>query len=912
MRRLLLVMSLMLTLVAFKEVAALPSFSNPLAQMNLAGRNFGDVGGTHIGTDLDGTAGDAIYAIADGRVCFYDGSAEAYGGGYGSCAVDGAVIFVRHRKANGDYFIAQYGHIQNVPLEFQQVVSYTTTGPEVKQVEKIAEIGVFSPLFDCSSGRGDHLHFGIWDSSNPIPMNHWGYTATPYSYCWTNPVGCWTDPMPFLTDENPYSFPYTSQFSDVYSRNGGSSTMGSAISGIYAYGPYLREDFDGGSYYDCCIMFDPNNGLGNPQATNEAYLLRTGFYSYYFSNGGYSAFGCPSRDEYHPETGASGDEIQFFVRRVGNETQQHYMYFEANLPTNQPPAEVLSWHSTYTTEWVTQDPNVQFNMTQGASRTLTVQFRNTGQFTWHNNSTSYAYDYIELKSCDAGGNVGDCFFNYPYSGSLGWIDAYSPCTMVESSVAPGQTATFTFTGKAASDASLGVHNVYLRPYHSTGGLLSDWGGMHFVVNVIAPVSGNDFIAFTGKFNNDNLSDVGLYDQVSGGWFVALNTGSAFVPSSYAWLGDWGASTTAFIPLIADFNRDGLTDIALYEKALGRWYVALNQGNSTFAQSGTYWLDNWGASADGFVPLVGDFNGDGYTDVCLYYKAGGAWYVALGNGSSFTPSAYAWLSNWGANATAFIPLASDYNGDGYTDVCLYYKAGGAWYVALGNGSSAFTPSAYVWLDNWGASSTAFTPLTSWFNGDGLADVMLYEKAMGRWYVGPNQGNSTFGAGGYWIDNWGASSSGFTPLIGDFNTDSRTDIGLYEKALGRWYVAMNQTNNTFSQSGTYWLDGWGVQSGSPKISPPGDQTSLPAFFILNQNYPNPFNAQTLISYSLPQSSHVRIDIYNVLGQNVTTLIDASQEAGEHQVVWNAGDQPTGSYFYRIATDNNSETKKMLLIK
>jgi hypothetical protein len=96
------------------------------------------------------------------------------------------------------------------------------------------------------------------------------------------------------------------------------------------------------------------------------------------------------------------------------------------------------------------------------------------------------------------------------------------------------------------------------------------------------------------------------------------------------------------------------------------------------------------------------------------------------------------------------------------------------------------------------------------------------------------------------------------------------------------------------------------------PDGQETDLPTQFSLEQNYPNPFNAQTLISYSLPQPTHVRVDIYNILGQDVTTLMDASQEAGEHQVIWNAGDQPTGMYFYRIVTDDNVETKKMLLVK
>ena len=219
MRHLLLVMCITLALAAFDEVAA-TGFSNPLAAMTVV-QPFGGSGGTHIGTDLDGTAGDAIYAIADGQVCFYDGSATAYGGGSGNCARDGAVLFVRHRKSNGDYFIAQYGHIQNVSSAFQQITTYTENGPSVSQGQKIAEIGVYTPKRDCSLGRADHLHFGIWDSNNSIPMNSWGYSSDP---CWTNPQGCWFDPMTFLVNENPYMF-YSCEFTSQ------------SISPVGPYGP---------------------------------------------------------------------------------------------------------------------------------------------------------------------------------------------------------------------------------------------------------------------------------------------------------------------------------------------------------------------------------------------------------------------------------------------------------------------------------------------------------------------------------------------------------------------------------------------------------------------------------------------------------------------------------------------------
>lgn len=90
------------------------------------------------------------------------------------------------------------------------------------------------------------------------------------------------------------------------------------------------------------------------------------------------------------------------------------------------------------------------------------------------------------------------------------------------------------------------------------------------------------------------------------------------------------------------------------------------------------------------------------------------------------------------------------------------------------------------------------------------------------------------------------------------------------------------------------------------------SVPDRIELSQNYPNPFNAQTVIAYSLPFDSHVKITVYNLLGQSVETLVSTDQQAGDHQVTWDAGDVPTGVYFYRIEAADFTATRKMLLAK
>ena len=88
--------------------------------------------------------------------------------------------------------------------------------------------------------------------------------------------------------------------------------------------------------------------------------------------------------------------------------------------------------------------------------------------------------------------------------------------------------------------------------------------------------------------------------------------------------------------------------------------------------------------------------------------------------------------------------------------------------------------------------------------------------------------------------------------------------------------------------------------------------PVSFTLFQNYPNPFNPKTEISYTLPQAGHVLLEVYNLLGQKVTTLVNEQQESGEHEAVWNAVNQASGVYFCRIKTEEATETRKMVLLK
>ena len=94
-------------------------------------------------------------------------------------------------------------------------------------------------------------------------------------------------------------------------------------------------------------------------------------------------------------------------------------------------------------------------------------------------------------------------------------------------------------------------------------------------------------------------------------------------------------------------------------------------------------------------------------------------------------------------------------------------------------------------------------------------------------------------------------------------------------------------------------------------------IPSEYALHQNYPNPFNPITRIEYDIPKQTFVKIEIYNLLGTKITTLLNEEMIAGRHAITWNAVDRngrkiPSGIYFYHIRTNDFTKTNKMLLLK
>ncbi|MCF6270090.1 MAG: T9SS type A sorting domain-containing protein [Melioribacteraceae bacterium] len=155
--------------------------------------------------------------------------------------------------------------------------------------------------------------------------------------------------------------------------------------------------------------------------------------------------------------------------------------------------------------------------------------------------------------------------------------------------------------------------------------------------------------------------------------------------------------------------------------------------------------------------------------------------------------------------------------------------------------------------------------------------------------------------------------FTDAV-DIEDIATTSVSLSDVTDGEkyfWRVRSKDSNGNLS---IYSAIGSFV---GPKVTDIKEEVIIPEKFAVSQNYPNPFNPSTVIEYSLPEGEFVSLRVYNMLGQEVATLVNKEVEAGVHNVTWNGVDNSgskvsTGTYIYRVVAGNNILTKKMILLK
>lgn len=586
---------------------------------------------------------------------------------------------------------------------------------------------------------------------------------------------------------------------------------------------------------------------------------------------------------------------------------------------------------TYACSPAGRTPSNTPSYSPGYERTWEMRFTNTGtNNTWSNNPSSP--NYVELKSvCYVGNQWVACesFLNYPYDTDLGWVNSISPCTMLESTVSPGQTATFRFDGRVRGSAGPDFYQIYFRPNHATAGLLSGWGDAHFPINVVTTPDPNpapdaiiavkqsntvqqwracasngtssfgnwfelipDFCDYTYRFywadvNGDEFDDllgVKTVNSTTMEWHLALSNGNGYLIDLGTVISDFGNSNSTF--LTGDFNGDGKEDLAHGTPVTGdptkvEWRVALSTGTG-FA-SGSVWKTDFGDT--GYRFFAGDFNGDGKCDLAHNHDENSTtvpWYVALSTGSSFGGSNL-WSTDCG-NANQ-VHLVGDFNGDGKWDAAHSSRSSEdviAWYVTLSSGSAFGT--SVNWKTDFGDDNSHFFARD--MSRDGKCDL-IHATAISTsqvvWHVAKSSG-SAFGGSSRWKEDFGDSDDDF-------------------------YVA----NVVLSAQGKLLVE---EPDETDELEAPltSDAPRVPESWV--RLVPNPTHGQVKLWLGEPQITVTALQVFNLQGRLIRSITDPSSLEG-NPLWWDgrttqAERVPAGIYFLRITTPTRTLTRSVTVVR
>jgi len=156
---------------------------------------------------------------------------------------------------------------------------------------------------------------------------------------------------------------------------------------------------------------------------------------------------------------------------------------------------------------------------------------------------------------------------------------------------------------------------------------------------------------------------------------------------------------------------------------------------------------------------------------------------------------------------------------------------------------------------------------------------------------------------------STDSLFSSTVYDSNGIIITEFQIPNNGLNintTYYWRVNATNVTGTSP---WSSVFHFTTGATNIS---GNNEIPKEFRLYNSYPNPFNPSTKIKFDIPKSSYVKLIVYDVLGREITTLVNEKLNAGRYDINWDGSVYPSGVYFYKILTDDYISVKKMILLK
>ena len=312
-----------------------------------------------------------------------------------------------------------------------------------------------------------------------------------------------------------------------------------------------------------------------------------------------------------------------------------------------------------------------------------------------------------------------------------------------------------------------------RVYGTTtlGGPTSPFGmGVVFQLS-FSSASGDDF-------DGDGKGDITIYRPGTTTWWTLKSSTGYSVSTATA--NTVAGTNSSDIPVPGDYDGDGKTDLTVFRPSTGQWIVLQSSTGGVVVRS-------WGLSTDKLVPA--DYDGDGTTDIAVYRPSSGTWYI-LKSSANFSSAQFVQY-HWGISSDQ--PAPGDYDGDGKADIAVFRPSNGTWYILLS--STNFTNYT---VRQWGANGDIAVP--GRFDSDGQTDMAVYRPSNATWYVLLSSNNS------YLAVAWGAA--GDIPVTFDFDGDGKTEIAVFRPSNGFWYIRPSTTGYT-----TFVSYNWGASSDVP---------------------------------------------------------------------------------------------------
>jgi hypothetical protein len=268
---------------------------------------------------------------------------------------------------------------------------------------------------------------------------------------------------------------------------------------------------------------------------------------------------------------------------------------------------------------------------------------------------------------------------------------------------------------------------------------------------------NDGTAFFGQMSanvaiqvgtappTQKISKIGLYSPGGGAFFLRNSNTGGIADMAFT----YGPAAMGFIPLVGDWDGNGTKTTGLYDPAHAAFF--LRNSNTAGMADITF---TYGPAGLGFIPLVGDWNGDGIDTIGLYDPSHAAFFLRNSNSGGVADITF----TYGPAGLGFIPIVGDWNGDGTDTIGLYNPANAAFFLRNSN-SGGIADIAFTY----GPAGLGFAPIVGDWNGDGTVTIGLYDPAHAGFFLR----NSNSGGVADITFTYGPGGLGWTALGGDWD-------------------------------------------------------------------------------------------------------------------------------------------------